>query len=313
MNPLPARVAATLLAVFIVVAAALSAVVMATDSDGISVLGALALVALALAVAWAALLPVTREAARMAAELAERNQRLAAAQRQQSELLGKVSHDLRTPLASVRGYLELLLLRQGELEGAEAQNYLQTAVRQSARLTRLVDDLLELTRLESEGAAAACEPFLLAELVQDVLQRFDAEARQRGVVLRAEGCTSGGEVLADLPLVERVLANLVENALRHTPEGGQVTVRLAREAGRTQVTVSDTGEGIPAEALPTVLEHYLHAPRVGDGGGHAGLGLAIAQRIATLHGSRLDLRSTPGTGTCVSFDLPRPGPRAGAS
>lgn len=308
MNALPARVAATLAAVFIVVAAALSAVVMATDSDGISVLGALGLVALALAAAWAALLPVTRDAARMAEALAERNERLAAAQRQQRDLLGKVSHDLRTPLASVRGYLELLLLRQGELDGAEAQNYLQTAVRQSARLTRLVDDLLELTRLESDGTTVDCEPFLLAELAQDVLQRFAAEAARRGVALGVDGCAGSGEVLADLPLVERVLANLVENALRHTPEGGRVTVQLAGDGGRTTVTVVDTGEGIPAEAMPQVLEHYLHAPRVGDGGGHAGLGLAIAQRIAALHGSRLQLRSTPGSGTCVSFDLARTGP-----
>ena len=234
---------------------------------------------------------------------------LSDAMRRRSELLANVSHDLRTPLAAMQGYLELLLLRQDKLDGAEARNYLQTATRQSERLRRLVAALFELTRLEGEGLQPDAEDFALAELVHDVAQRFALDAGRRGVRLEArlDPASPALRVRAEIGLVERLLASLVENALRHTPAGGLVTIEAARAAGRCEVTVSDTGEGIAAADLPGVFDQYDRAERVGGasrGSGHGGLGLAIARRIAELHDGRLRIESSPGRGTRVAFDLP---------
>jgi signal transduction histidine kinase len=257
--------------------------------------------------------------ARLAADIESMSEHMAGqraalqrAERRQRDLLAKVSHDLRTPLASMQGYLELLLLHQGALDPAEERNYLQTAIRQSERLARLVHDLFELTRLQSDDMLPAAEDFALAELAHDVVQKFAHEAQQRCVRLRTSGCGSPAEPLrvrADLRLVERVLHNLVENALRHTPAEGTVTIELARRPSRAHVAVADTGEGIASDQLERIFERYLDSHRAGDGGpqGHGGLGLAIAQRIARLHGSELAVRSTRGQGTLVTFELPLAG------
>jgi signal transduction histidine kinase len=256
------------------------------------------------------------ETARLAAQIERLGERLAAqsaaldaATRQRSELLANVSHDLRTPLASMQGYLELLLLRQDKLDSAEARNYVQTAARQSERLGRLVADLFELTRLESEGMRPDAEDFALAELAHDVAQKFALDAGRRGVKLEArlDAASAGLRVRAEIGLVERLLASLVENALRHTPAGGSVTFEASLAAGRAEVVVADTGEGIAAADLPGIFDHYDRAERIGGASrlsGHGGLGLAIARRIVELHGGRLRLESMPGRGTRIAFDLP---------
>jgi signal transduction histidine kinase len=247
--------------------------------------------------------------------LASQQAALDLATRQRSELLANVSHDLRTPLASMQGYLEWLLLRD-DLSGAEARNYLQTAARQSERLGRLVADLFELTRLEAEGMRPDLEDFAIAELNHDVVQKFAADAERRGVRL---ACVDAGapapplRVRADIALAERVLAGLVENALRHTPNGGAVTLAAAAARGRVAMTVADTGEGIAAADLPGVFDRYYRAERVGGANrvsGHGGLGLAIARRIVHLHGGELAVESRAGEGTRITFDLPLAEPAA---
>jgi signal transduction histidine kinase len=243
-------------------------------------------------------------AARLEAQLGERDAQLARAALQRRELLANVSHDLRTPLAAMQGYLELLLLRHGSLEPAEERNYLQTAARQSERLGRLVNDLFDLTQLETGELLPRAEDFVLAELVQDVVQKFAHEARQRGVRLHAGDVVTTLRVHADLALTARVLENLVDNALRHTPADGSVRVDILAGDARTALTVSDTGEGIAAADLPGLFDRYDRGSRVQGVGASPGLGLAIARRIVRLHGGELTIRSAPGGGTVVSFDLP---------
>jgi hypothetical protein len=250
----------------------------------------------------------------MGSRLVEQTAALAKKEREQRELLANVSHDLRTPLASIQGYLELLLLRHATLDSAEARNYLETAARQSERLGRLVADLFELTRLEADGARAESEDFPLAELAHDVTQKFAADAARRGVRLEARIAAVPAApplfVRADIGLVERVLDNLVENALRHTPAGGSVTLDAAPCEGRARLVVSDTGEGIPAAELPGIFDRYYRAERTGDAkraSGHGGLGLAIARRIVDLHHGTLKIDSTERRGTTISFDLPLAG------
>jgi signal transduction histidine kinase len=154
----------------------------------------------------------------------------------------------------------------------------------------------------------------LAELVQDNVQRFHIAAEERGVALRADYDPALPRVVADLGLLERALQNLVENALRYTPERGTVTVALDRlEANghvgpRVEVRVSDTGCGIAAEDMPYIFERFYqpHQERAAGNGAGVGLGLAIARRILELHGSRIEAVSEPERGATFTFHLPVP-------
>lgn len=221
------------------------------------------------------------------------------------ELLANVSHDLRTPLASMQGYLETLLLRQGTLPPEEERSYLEIAAKHSERLGKLVGDLFQLTKLEAHELHPRSEAFQLAELSQDVAQKFRLVAEQRGIILGCRFDDGLPPVLADIGMIERVLENLIENALRHTPSGGAVRIELQASGGRVSTRVADTGRGIPPEELASVFERYYRVDR-GEGteAGHAGLGLAISRRIVELHGGTIRVESTLGVGTSFSFDLP---------
>ena len=253
----------------------------------------------------AALAPVAAGIEAMADRVASQAAALAAKEREQRELLANVSHDLRTPLASIQGYLELLLLGHASLASAEARNHLETAVRQSERLGRLVADLFELTRLESGEARAKPEEFALAELAHDVAQKFAADAARRGVRLEARVVAAPSapqlRVRADIGLVERVLDNLVENALRHTPAGGRVILGVDRvEPGWVRFTVADTGPGFPADQLPGLFDRFTKSEMSGG----SGLGLAIARDLVLAHGGAIEAANRPEGGAAVSFRLP---------
>lgn len=245
----------------------------------------------------------------MTARIADQLGELERVATRRRDLLANVSHDLRTPLASMQGYLEILLLRRGELSEAEERNYLEVAAKHSERLGRLVNDLFQLTKLEAEDVHPQRERFPLAELVQDVAQKFALDAAQRRLALHAACGAAMPLVEADIGMVERVLENLVENALRHTPEGGRVTLELGLAQGRATVAVSDTGVGIPADELDKVFDRFYRADRTGARH-HAGLGLAISRLMVQLHGGQLRVRSAPGHGTTFSFDLPLAPPPA---
>lgn len=250
----------------------------------------------------------------MAARIGEQFAEIERAVDRRRELLANLSHDLRTPLASMQGYLELLLLRHGSLPPAEERNYLETAVRHGERLGRLVGDLFELTQLEAAQALPQREAFLLAELAQDVAQKFALDARARKVDLRAAGGDGSGAVRAqaDIGMVERVLENLLDNALRHTPAGGSVTIEIGADAHRARVAVRDTGCGIPPAELAGIFDRYDRADRSRPGA-RGGLGLAIARRIVRLHGGELSASSIAGAGSCFAFDLPLAAPRPAAT
>ena len=221
------------------------------------------------------------------------------------ELVANVSHDLRTPLASLRGYLETLMLKKGELSPEEQDRYLQIALSHSESLGTLVSELFELARLESQETRPTPEPFAVGELVQDVVQKFQLEARRRRIDLRAGSLGGLPFVVADIGLIERALENLIDNALKYTEPGGEVAVS-ARTAGATVIVeVSDTGVGIAPDELPHVFDRFYRSkagPRALGAG--AGLGLAITRRIIELHGSRIRVASEPGRGTTFSFPLP---------
>ena len=221
------------------------------------------------------------------------------------DLIADISHDLRTPLVAMRGYLELLVTRGETLAPEVRQRYAEIALRQSDHLTSLIDDLFELAKLDWKGVTLDREAFAIAELASDVIQKFALASTPRRVRMAVVAESGLPLVEGDLRLMERALENLIGNALRHTPDEGKVEVRLGRTGECVHVQVADTGRGIPAEELPFVFDrHYRGAEsRRGDDGG-AGLGLAIAKRVVELHGGVLRVESEPAKGTCFLFEVP---------
>jgi len=239
----------------------------------------------------------------MAERIAGQVQRLQETDSQRRELVANVSHDLRTPLASLQGYLETLRLKGEELGREEQLHYLEVAHRHCRHLGRLVDELFDLARLDANEVQPALEPFSLPELVQDVVHKFELRAGQREVILQADYDADLPFVVGDIALIERVLDNLIENALRHTPAGGMVTVAVQPVGEALAVQVIDTGSGIPAEDLPYIFDRFYQSDKMRTRGG-AGLGLAIARRIVELHGRTIRAASSRGSGTTFAFDLP---------
>lgn len=219
------------------------------------------------------------------------------------ELVANVSHDLRTPLTSMQGYLEALARMDDGMDDAERKRYLDVAVRQSHRVSRLAQQLFELARLECEETQPQPELFSVSELVQDIAQKFALVAERKSIHLHTEIDAGPLSVQGDIGMIERVIGNLVDNAIRHTPEGGDIyLVAHARTRG-IEVRIDDTGLGISEEQLPGLLVRGSPIRRMATQRG-GGLGLLIANRILHLHGSTIEAASRIGEGTSVSFILP---------
>jgi signal transduction histidine kinase len=232
--------------------------------------------------------------------------RLEQADRHRREILANISHDLRSPLASIRGYAETMTLREGRLSSEERKEYLGIIQRNGARLSRLVEDLLELARLDAQEIRPEKVPFQVAELVQDVVLQFKDRAQTLEIDLVSDVPTHLPMVEGDIALLERVLVNLIENALQFTPAGGRVTVVAGLSGEAVTIGVEDTGCGIPEEEAPRVFERFYRVEKSrsrsrGEGG--TGLGLAIARRITELHGATLQLDSVPDRGSRFFFSL----------
>ncbi|MDZ7841206.1 MAG: HAMP domain-containing sensor histidine kinase [Gammaproteobacteria bacterium] len=250
----------------------------------------------------------------MARQITAQMEHLEETDRLRRELVANVSHDLRTPLASLQGYLETLLMKKDSLSPQEQLEYVEIAARHSRRLGRLVSELFELARLDSTDATPEREPFSLAELIQDVLQKYELRARDAGVRLDVRLDAQVPFVYANIGLIERVLENLLDNALRHTPRGGSVKLVLVPGEQAVTVRLSDTGSGIADQDLPHIFDRFYRSRQPGPGNGDgAGLGLAIARRILELHGGRIDAASGHQAGTTFTFELPFSDHRISAS
>jgi two-component system, OmpR family, sensor kinase len=172
------------------------------------------------------------------------------------EMVANVSHDLRTPLTSMQGYLETLLRKSNTLSPDEQHHYLEVAVRQSQRVSHLAHQLFELAKLEYEEIKPHFEPFFVQELIQDIVQKFDLTAKSRKIEILASFTQEIPRVYADIGMIERVLTNLVDNALRHTQEGGKITLalELSQDNNSIIVRISDTGSGIPDKHLVSLFD-----------------------------------------------------------
>jgi two-component system, OmpR family, sensor kinase len=241
----------------------------------------------------------------MAARITAQLQKLRNNDALRRELVANVSHDLKTPIATLQGYVDTLLLKDASLPAEERRGYLAIASRSCERLGKLVGDLIELAKLEANEVAPQAEPFSVGELIQDAAQKFELNAQQKQVRLELGFPERLPYVAADIGLIERVLENLIGNALTHTAAGGTVRLGVTVDGAHATVHVADTGSGIAKEDLPHVFERFY---RVGnadwDRGAHAGLGLAITKSILDLHHSRFTVDSTLGVGTAFHFTLP---------
>lgn len=237
----------------------------------------------------------------MGARIGEQWQALTRQDQERRELIANVSHDLRTPLSSLHGYLETLLLKDDVLDAPARRRYLGIALDQSRKVGALAQSLFELARLEYGFVQPEPEPFSMVDLIQDVFQKFELRAESRRVAMTAVFAPQLPSALADLGMIERVLSNLLDNALRHTPEGGRIEVGITSSGAALDVTVSDTGPGVP-EALREGL--FRRPFTIGGARRDGGLGLRIVHRILELHGRRITLLDTPGTGARFSFSVP---------
>ena len=241
----------------------------------------------------------------MARRIVEQMRELKRMDSMRRELLADISHDLRTPLTSMQGHLEALVRKEATLSTDEKREYLEIAARQARRMAKLVGKLLELAKLEAHHVTLDPDVFALADVLQDVVQKFSMAAIEKGVRLHSEMPERLPLAYGDIGLLERVLDNLVENALQHTPAGGTVSVRLASTRQSVAVEVADTGSGIAPDDLPRIFDRFFR----GEGSrpsasASAGLGLAIVKSILELHGTEIHVASTVGAGATFRFEIP---------
>ena len=219
------------------------------------------------------------------------------------DFVANVSHELKTPLAAIRGYAETL--REGALDDPPAsRRFVERILAQCARLQALLDDLLTLSRLESVEQTPSCEPVDLDGLARRAVELMTPSAAQSGVALEVSG--AGGAVLGDPDGLERLLLNLLDNAIKYNRPQGRVDVRLSSLDGAAEIVVEDHGIGIAPEALPRIFERFYRVDkgRSRDQGG-TGLGLAIVKHVAQTHGGRVEVESELGRGTRFRVTLPR--------
>jgi signal transduction histidine kinase len=232
---------------------------------------------------------------RMAADLAARDEALKTSDRLRRQMLADVSHELKTPLTSMRGYLETLRMPGVALDPDTRERYLDTIEQETRRLERIVRDLLDLARYDNGVATIHIRVFAIERLFDHVVQRYEREAAARNIQLRAEVDPSVDQIEADPDRIEQVIDNLVANALRHTPPNGSVEIGATRDGNSVRLTVTDSGSGIPPEHLPHVFERFYKVDESrSDGSGGSGLGLSIAKAIVKQHDGTITVNSGPG-------------------
>jgi two-component system phosphate regulon sensor histidine kinase PhoR len=218
------------------------------------------------------------------------------------DFVSNVSHELRTPLASLKALTETL--RDGALEDPKAaQRFLGRIETEVDALTQMATELLELSRIESGQVPLLRKAVPAAALLLSAAERMRAQVERAGLVLRIDTTQEMTEVSADLPRLEQVLVNLIHNAVKFTPPGGEVVLTAQTEADFVRFSVHDTGVGIPAEDLERIFERFYKADRARSGGG-TGLGLSISRHLVEAHGGRIWAESTEGDGSTFYFTIP---------
>jgi len=218
------------------------------------------------------------------------------------ELISNISHDLRTPIASIQGYAETLILKKDNIEAEEQEKYLGIIYKNCDNLQELVTNLFELSKLQANQVILNREPFSIGELVHDVANKYRILSQKNGVSINTIVSKDTPVVDADVLLIDRVLQNLIDNAIRFCKDGDTINIEIKSDAReKVSVSIADTGAGISQDNLPHIFERYF---KKDDRGGSSGLGLAIVKRIIDLHESSIEVKSVVGQGTTFNFSLP---------
>lgn len=219
-------------------------------------------------------------------------------------MLAGLSHDLRTPLATLQGFIETLALKGDRINPEQRSEFLQISLKNLHNLKKLIDQIFELAYLQSGHVTLHKESFLLAELLHDVAAKFTLRAQDNNVKISVNTDAKNAYVHADIGKLERVLTNLIDNAIRHTKPDGSISIKLSEYQSNLLVEVQDTGIGISEGELSSIFNaRYQATNNKDDSQLHAGLGLAICQKLMTLLDSHLEVSSELGVGTQFSFVL----------
>ena len=229
---------------------------------------------------------------------------LSANERMRKELLAHLSHDLRTPLAAMQGYIETLAIKGDTLDRHEREQYIATVLRNGKQLKMLIDQIFELAHLEDGQVSVNLETFPIGELLYDIVAKFSLKASEKNIRLTLNPKQCRYMVYSDIAKLERILTNLLENAIRHTPQQGEITLEVIQDKDKVKVSVIDTGTGISNEDIAYIFDpRYRASNATGDKKQHAGLGLAISKRLSMILNSDLSVESKLGHGCRFSFSL----------
>jgi signal transduction histidine kinase len=243
----------------------------------------------------------------MASDLEARDQALAAAETARRQLFADVSHELMTPLAAIRGYVETMAMASVTLDDATRRRYLAIVEAETQRLEHILGDLLELARLEGGGGTWALETVSTPWLFDRVRDRHLPVVDQKQIAFERDVAPEATSLRADPMRIEQALQNLAANAVRHTPAGGRIRLSASREPGGTLLVVDDSGPGIPAEHLPRLFDRFykVDLSRTGTATpSGSGLGLSIVQAIARRHGGSVSAGSSSFGGARFELFVP---------
>ncbi|MEQ9425882.1 MAG: HAMP domain-containing sensor histidine kinase [Cyclobacteriaceae bacterium] len=218
------------------------------------------------------------------------------------ELIANVSHDLRTPLAIMQGYVETMQMKHTGLSAEEQMKYLNILHSSTEKLSHLVSQLFEYSKLEAKQVEPENEPFLISELAMDINNKYEILAKEKGITINLEIEENLPLVFGDISLVERAIQNLMDNALKFTLKGGTVNLIMNSTKHNVEVSIKDNGPGIPENEQSYIFERYHKAGSAKSSG--AGLGLAIVKKILEIHNSTIEVISKPNEGTTFHFLLP---------
>ena len=245
---------------------------------------------------------------RMAADLHARATALAESDRARRQLLADVSHELMTPLSAIRGYVETLGMRELKIDEPTRAKYLDIAYQETHKLEAIIGDLLDLARLEGGGDSLDQEAVLADDLFRRVADRHRPTLIERRIDLETTIAEGTPLIWGDADRLEQALQNVAANAIRHTPDGGKVTLRAEPAGDRVRIKIADSGPGIPAEHLPHIFDRFYKADasragtRVASG---SGLGLSIVRAIVVRHGGEVHAANAPAGGAVFELLLPR--------
>lgn len=242
----------------------------------------------------------TPEVAELSAAFNSMADELSEVEDSRREFVANVSHELRSPITAISGYIEGM--RDGVIPPEQYDKYLSIVSDESRRLSHLIGELLALSRLERDDAALTCTDFDICDLLERVFLRRTGDLEKRGMNIDCDFDPEPCLVHADMARIDQVIVNLLDNAIKFTPDGGQITLRVRAENGLCTVTVADNGVGILPEDRPRVFERFFTADRAHTSGKGTGLGLSICQRIMEMHGQKIRLLDTE-EGAAFAFTI----------